>query len=221
MANARQPSTKAAKRNTSWIKPPPSMIKLNFDGAIFAYLDGVGIAVVARDHLGCCTAWKSEFFAGIKEAVVAEALAARGAADLIAQYAWDNIIIEGDCLKVIHDLQNKKRITLDDKSGMYVFIGRDVEFDEEGIWEWNDQNKNYHYSSFFDDDEENMAQPITPPSTPQPQNIQADEASSSEGPRGFRGNNPKMFDDFKRAMAKEFEMTDIDLMSYYLGIEVK
>ncbi|KAL0451615.1 UNVERIFIED_CONTAM: Copia protein [Sesamum latifolium] len=30
-----------------------------------------------------------------------------------------------------------------------------------------------------------------------------------------------MFDDFKRAMAKEFEMTDIGLMSYYLGIEVK
>ncbi|KAK2988423.1 hypothetical protein RJ640_023970 [Escallonia rubra] len=31
----------------------------------------------------------------------------------------------------------------------------------------------------------------------------------------------KMFDDFKKEMAKEFEMTDIGLMSYYLGIEVK
>lgn len=30
-----------------------------------------------------------------------------------------------------------------------------------------------------------------------------------------------MFDDFKTAMVKEFEMTDIGLMSYYLGIEVK
>ncbi|KAK3036162.1 hypothetical protein RJ639_029899 [Escallonia herrerae] len=30
-----------------------------------------------------------------------------------------------------------------------------------------------------------------------------------------------MFDDFKKEMAKEFEMTDIGLMSYYLGIEVK
>lgn len=37
----------------------------------------------------------------------------------------------------------------------------------------------------------------------------------------FTGNNLKMFDNFKRAMAKEFEMTDIRLMSYYLGIEVK
>ncbi|KAK3039985.1 hypothetical protein RJ639_027175 [Escallonia herrerae] len=37
----------------------------------------------------------------------------------------------------------------------------------------------------------------------------------------FIGNNVKMFDDFKKEMAKEFEMTDIGLMSYYLGIEVK
>ncbi|KAL0401016.1 UNVERIFIED_CONTAM: hypothetical protein Slati_4131500 [Sesamum latifolium] len=67
-----------------------------------------------------------------------------------------------------------------------IVISRDVEFDEEGVWEWNDQNKNDHYSPFFDDKEEDMVQPTTPPSTPPPQNIQADEASSSEGPRGFR-----------------------------------
>ena len=30
-----------------------------------------------------------------------------------------------------------------------------------------------------------------------------------------------MFEEFKKAMTKEFEMTDIGLMSYYLGIEVK
>ncbi|KAK3043642.1 hypothetical protein RJ639_000058 [Escallonia herrerae] len=37
----------------------------------------------------------------------------------------------------------------------------------------------------------------------------------------FTGNYVKMFDDFKKEMAKELEMTDIGLMSYYLGIEVK
>ena len=37
----------------------------------------------------------------------------------------------------------------------------------------------------------------------------------------FTGNNPSMFEDFKKAMTKEFEMTDIGLMAYYLGIEVK
>ena len=30
-----------------------------------------------------------------------------------------------------------------------------------------------------------------------------------------------MFEEFKKAMIKEFKMTDIELMSYYLGIEVK
>ena len=37
----------------------------------------------------------------------------------------------------------------------------------------------------------------------------------------FIGNNPSMFKEFKMAMTKEFEMTDIGLLSYHLGIEVK
>ncbi|KAK2969839.1 hypothetical protein RJ640_000656 [Escallonia rubra] len=35
------------------------------------------------------------------------------------------------------------------------------------------------------------------------------------------GNNPSMFDEFKDAMARKFDMTDMGLMSYYLGLEVK
>ncbi|KAK2456950.1 putative mitochondrial protein [Trifolium repens] len=37
----------------------------------------------------------------------------------------------------------------------------------------------------------------------------------------FTGNNPTMFEESKKEMTKEFEMTNIGLMSYYLGIEVK
>ncbi|KAG8478853.1 hypothetical protein CXB51_028662 [Gossypium anomalum] len=37
----------------------------------------------------------------------------------------------------------------------------------------------------------------------------------------FMGNNPGMFNDFKKAMTKEFEMIDIGEMSYFLGVEVK
>ena len=37
----------------------------------------------------------------------------------------------------------------------------------------------------------------------------------------FKGNNPLLFDDFKKTMSCEFEMTDMGLMSYYLGLEVK
>ncbi|KZV55553.1 hypothetical protein F511_23512 [Dorcoceras hygrometricum] len=37
----------------------------------------------------------------------------------------------------------------------------------------------------------------------------------------FTGNSSRMFDDFKKAMAREFEMSDMGLMSYYLGIQVR
>ena len=37
----------------------------------------------------------------------------------------------------------------------------------------------------------------------------------------FTGNNLEMMSEFKREMATEFEMTDIEMMSYYLGIKVK
>ncbi|KAH9650236.1 hypothetical protein KPL70_026291 [Citrus sinensis] len=37
----------------------------------------------------------------------------------------------------------------------------------------------------------------------------------------FTGSNPSLFEEFKRLMIKEFEMTNIRLMAYYLGIEVK
>ncbi|KAK2967836.1 hypothetical protein RJ640_001778 [Escallonia rubra] len=37
----------------------------------------------------------------------------------------------------------------------------------------------------------------------------------------FTVNNPSMFDEFKDAMARELEMMDMGLMSYYLGLEVK
>ena len=37
----------------------------------------------------------------------------------------------------------------------------------------------------------------------------------------FTGSNPSMFEEFKRMMNKEFEMTDIGMMTYYLGIKVK
>ncbi|KAH9715667.1 hypothetical protein KPL71_021147 [Citrus sinensis] len=37
----------------------------------------------------------------------------------------------------------------------------------------------------------------------------------------FTGSDPSLFEEFKRVIIREFEMTDIGLMAYYLGIEVK
>ncbi|KAK3038082.1 hypothetical protein RJ639_031636 [Escallonia herrerae] len=147
-------------------------------------------------------------------------------------------------------VSDEKRPKLDDKSERYIFIGydqsskgyklynpsngkivisRDVEFDEESSWEWKIQNGDYNFNPFFDDEEE-MMQRTTPPPTPPPQNPRVEEINKS-GDIFFvclyvddlilTGNNPKMFEEFKKEMAREFEMTDIGLMSYYLGIEVR
>ena len=37
----------------------------------------------------------------------------------------------------------------------------------------------------------------------------------------YTGNNPKMVKNFKSAMMKEYEMTDLGLMKYFLGIQVQ
>jgi hypothetical protein len=37
----------------------------------------------------------------------------------------------------------------------------------------------------------------------------------------FTGNNPKLLAEFKESMSTQFEMTDMGLMSYFLGIDVK
>ncbi|KAK4425080.1 hypothetical protein Salat_1701800 [Sesamum alatum] len=57
-----------------------------------------------------------------------------------------------------------------------------------------------------------MAQPVTPPSTPPPQNIQADKASSSEGPRGFRG--LRELYDVTEKVVRELELSRIASSSW-------
>ena len=37
----------------------------------------------------------------------------------------------------------------------------------------------------------------------------------------FSGNNDEMIEEFKSIMTREFEMTDLDLLKFFLGLEVK
>ncbi|KAK3034863.1 hypothetical protein RJ639_032318 [Escallonia herrerae] len=132
---------------------------------------------------------------------------------------------------------DQERSKHDDRSKKYVFIGydssskgyklynpndgkimvsRDVVFDEEGSWNWNSQDDSsydfFPYPIEKDHESEAPLEPVTPPSSlPHP-----NEPFSSEG-----SNNPSMFDEFKDAMVREIEMTNMGLMSYYLGLEVK
>ncbi|GLU18737.1 hypothetical protein SLE2022_350210 [Rubroshorea leprosula] len=102
----------------------------------------------------------------------------------------------------VHD---GKRTKLDDKCKKYVFVGydyrtkryrlydpeggkavisRDVDFDEEAMWDWKSQEENYEFLPSFaeEDDEEERQEIITPPASPSRGEISSPEGSSSEGP---------------------------------------
>ncbi|KAF8408584.1 hypothetical protein HHK36_004647 [Tetracentron sinense] len=119
-----------------------------------------------------------------------------------------------------------------------VVVSRDVIFSEEETWNWDKEEKikenqieiEKQEADHGEQNQENMRQTI---STPAPR------ASSSIVRRSpdarlitpeaclyvddllFTGNSQEMFDKFKHAMFKEFEMTDCGLMSYFLGTEVR
>ncbi|KAA0032700.1 T26F17.17 [Cucumis melo var. makuwa] len=114
------------------------------------------------------------------------------------------------CMAYAH-IPNQKHSKLDDKSEKYVFVGydasskgyklynpitkktivsRDVVFDEEASWNWNDELDDYKFLFFPNDHDKpsDIASPSTPPTmpiTPQ-QSTSSPFASSSEVPRGMR-----------------------------------
>ncbi|KAG6411307.1 hypothetical protein SASPL_129387 [Salvia splendens] len=202
--------------------------------------------------------------------------------------------------KAYAQVPDQTRSKLDDKSKPFIFIGydsntkgyklydptsqktmisRDVEFDEEGVWDFSSDNDTTSIPPFGDPriDEQirkEQQEQTTPPASPvtsvggSPPSFLNERATQrarnlaevyddterinkyledngftkcphehalyvkSKGNNVlivclyvddliFTGNNPSMFEEFKKAMTDEFEMTDIGLMAYYLGVEVK
>jgi hypothetical protein len=68
-----------------------------------------------------------------------------------------------------------------------TIVSRDVVFDEEALWNWNDEQEDYKFLFFPDERDEpnDIASPPTLPISPQ-QSTFSSSASSSEGPRGMR-----------------------------------
>ncbi|KAF9604596.1 hypothetical protein IFM89_008040 [Coptis chinensis] len=85
---------------SSWINPPPSWVKLNFDASFHQGCYYANIAVIGRDSRG-------EFLGGKVSRVKAtspgeaEALAAELAINYVVQQHWRVVIVEGDAKSVI------------------------------------------------------------------------------------------------------------------------
>ncbi|KAL0361209.1 UNVERIFIED_CONTAM: hypothetical protein Sradi_3805400 [Sesamum radiatum] len=80
-----------------WFPPDNNVIKLNFDGAMFATTSEIGIGIVARDRTGACVWWKSFRRRWVPAPELAEAFAARETILLARQCGWRRIMLEGDC----------------------------------------------------------------------------------------------------------------------------
>ncbi|GKA02678.1 retrovirus-related pol polyprotein from transposon TNT 1-94 [Tanacetum coccineum] len=126
---------------------------------------------------------------------------------------------------------SQRRSKLDDRSEKHVFVGydkqskgyklynlvtrkvvvgRDVEFEEEGSWDWSiEENERYDFLPMTNEEETGESGEAT------------GGISCRRPRRKWLRNSQSMINELMKSMTREFEMTDIGLMSYYLGIEVK
>ena len=95
--------SKNSSKDKTWIPPPPSWIKLNFDAAI---REGkTFVAIIGRDQEGkFVAAWVGQLCPG--SPLSGEANAALLAIQRAADVGFKNVVIEGDSWNVIEPLRN-------------------------------------------------------------------------------------------------------------------
>ncbi|KAL3839388.1 hypothetical protein ACJIZ3_023979 [Penstemon smallii] len=90
----------------SWTPPPNGFCKINMDAAFSTNGEAVGIGLLARNSAGACIGWSTKTFRLPLNPESAEALGALSAIEFGLAHGWENLIIEGDCLAVIHGIRN-------------------------------------------------------------------------------------------------------------------
>ena len=88
-----------------WSPPPVGCNKGNFDAAIFDGLDCAGVGVVFRDSFGNVIAALIQLIGHAPSVDLAEALAARRAVALAKELSLFDVIVEGDCLRIVQALK--------------------------------------------------------------------------------------------------------------------
>ena len=98
-----------SSRCARWVPPPSGCYKANVDAAMFEALDCTGIGVVVRDHEGCIVAALSQRVRLTQSMEMAEALAARRAVVFAKELSLSDVLVEGDCLRVMQALAGSGR----------------------------------------------------------------------------------------------------------------
>jgi hypothetical protein len=84
-----------------WCPPPPGVIQINSDAAIFESANRMGAGIVARDHLGTCVFACRHQLLGLASPEVAEALALHRAVTLASEVGYEKVIFASDCLSLV------------------------------------------------------------------------------------------------------------------------
>jgi ribonuclease HI len=89
-----------------WNAPPFGRYKINWDVAIDTIHKCLGVGIIVRDYQGFPLAAQSKTYNVVHPPVVAEALGALRAAEFSRDLGFQDVILEGDSLAVVQDIQS-------------------------------------------------------------------------------------------------------------------
>ncbi|KAG6469823.1 hypothetical protein ZIOFF_070754 [Zingiber officinale] len=103
-----------------------------------------------------------------------------------------------------------------------VIISRDVQVDENALWNW-EENKVEKKDILISTDKEDEIEPSTPDSSSSQPNEESSTdptSSNSSSPSATPKSNEKMIEEFKDDMTQKYEMSDMGLLRHFLGMEI-
>ena len=90
-----------------WGCPPMGFLKINWDVAIDAKTKSVSFGIVIRDHNGSVRAAKRSRINMVTKPVAREAMGTMVVIEFYKERGFQNIILEGNSLQVIHGLKER------------------------------------------------------------------------------------------------------------------
>lgn len=94
-----------ADGNEQWQQPPKGMIKVNTDATCFVESNSYAYSMIARDHTGELVEARALGKQGSIDPTMAEAISIKQTLSWIKQKLWREVILESDCLVVIHAIR--------------------------------------------------------------------------------------------------------------------
>ncbi|KAL0016533.1 hypothetical protein SO802_003602 [Lithocarpus litseifolius] len=93
-------------KDEKWLPPPPSWVKVNFDGATFANSSSAGLGAIIRNDIGLVMAAFTQPIPLPTSVEMVEVLAARGALCFAKDLGFKKICVEGDSEIIIKALNH-------------------------------------------------------------------------------------------------------------------